>query len=60
MCKAKEHVFLWVKSPRRPAPPIGTRCICGLHRWGNDDELRAVDEVIELERILALPAKKPL
>lgn len=59
MCKAKEHVFIWVKSPRQPEPPIGTRCVCGLHRWGTDDELRAFDEVVELERVLALPAKEP-
>lgn len=54
MCKPKEHVFFTVG--RRP-PMVGARCICGLYRWGSEEDLRAMDEVAALERMLALPGK---
>lgn len=54
MCKPKEHVFFTVdKQP----PVVGTRCICGLHRWGTAEQLRALDEISALERAYAMPAK---
>jgi hypothetical protein len=54
MCKPKEHVFFTVnKTP----PVVGTRCICGLNRWGTAEQLRALDEITALERAFALPAK---
>lgn len=39
---------------------VGARCICGLYRWGSDDELRALDEIAMLERLAAMPAKETL
>ena len=59
MCKAKEHVFLWTSTNADIGPPIGMLCLCGLYRWGSEAELRALDEIAELERVLALPAKEP-
>lgn len=54
MCKPKEHVFL---TAGRRAPTVGEHCLCGLYRWGTDEQLRAFDEVATLERMLALPGK---
>lgn len=54
MCKPNEHVFFTVdKQP----PVVGTLCICGLHRWGTVERLRALDEIAALERAWALPER---
>lgn len=55
MCKPKEHVFF--TAGRRP-PKVGEHCICGLYRWGTDEQLRALDEIALLEQAFALPAKE--
>lgn len=55
MCKPKEHVF--ISLGQRP-PVVGTRCLCGLNRWGTAEQLRALDEIAALERAYALPAKE--
>jgi len=55
MCKPKEHVFWGIAGH---PPLIGSRCICGLHRWGTVEQLRALDEIAALERALTLPAKE--
>lgn len=55
MCKPKEHVFFTVD---QVPPKVGTHCICGLHRWGTAEQLRALDEISTLERMLTLPGRE--
>jgi hypothetical protein len=56
MCIPGGHVFLFVGNQTTQPVLVGMRCICGHRRWGTEAELRALDEVAELERLLAVPA----
>ena len=59
MCTPASHVFIF-SAPNLFTPiPVGAPCVCGALRFGTAEELRALDEVAQLEALLAVPWHQP-
>ena len=59
MCTPTSHVFIFSARTTTAEVPIGLRCVCGAERWGTAAELAALDEVAQLEALLAVPWRQP-